>query len=62
MGTVDLHLRVAGGMIEEARIYGDFFGKLDASEIGERLSGIAYEKGLRRRLWRTLTYLIICSV
>ncbi|MBQ9932118.1 MAG: lipoate--protein ligase [Firmicutes bacterium] len=44
MGTVDLHLRVAGGMIEEARIYGDFFGKLDASEIGERLSGIAYEK------------------
>lgn len=42
-GTIDVRLRVNGGIVEEAAIYGDFFGVGDVSEVEQRLIGIRYE-------------------
>ncbi len=43
-GTVDVRLDVKKGMIENAKIYGDFFGVGDVSEIENRLIGTRYER------------------
>ncbi|WP_286231222.1 lipoate--protein ligase [Neobacillus mesonae] len=44
-GTIDVRLDVNKGFIENCKIYGDFFGVGEVSEIEERLMGIRYEKG-----------------
>lgn len=43
-GSYDVRLDVAKGMIKNVKIYGDFFGVGDISEIEERLIGTKYEK------------------
>ncbi|MFC0523532.1 lipoate--protein ligase [Pontibacillus salicampi] len=43
-GTVDVRLDVKKGIIENAKIYGDFFGVGDVSEIEDRLIGARYER------------------
>ncbi|MED4206076.1 lipoate--protein ligase [Neobacillus mesonae] len=43
-GTIDVRLDVNKGFIENCKIYGDFFGVGEVSEIEERLMGIRYEK------------------
>lgn len=43
-GTVDVRLDVKKGIIENAKIYGDFFGVGDVSDIEERLIGTRYER------------------
>ncbi|QDP39745.1 lipoate--protein ligase [Radiobacillus deserti] len=43
-GLVDIRLNVNKGMIENAKIYGDFFGVGEVSDIEERLTGIRYER------------------
>ncbi|MBL4955117.1 lipoate--protein ligase [Neobacillus sp. OS1-32] len=45
VGTIDVRLEVNKGMIENCKIYGDFFGIGDVSEIEAKLTGIRYEKG-----------------
>jgi lipoate-protein ligase A len=45
VGTIDIRLEVSKGMIENCKIYGDFFGVGDVSEIEAKLTGIRYEKG-----------------
>ncbi|PLT47338.1 lipoate--protein ligase [Paenibacillus sp. FSL W8-1187] len=42
-GTYDVRLNVASGRIEQASIYGDFFGIAEVAELEELLSGIRYE-------------------
>jgi len=44
VGHIDVRLEVVKGMIENCKIYGDFFGVGDVSEIESKLSGIRYEK------------------
>jgi len=44
IGSIDVRLEVNKGMIENCKIYGDFFGVGDVNEIEERLIGIKYEK------------------
>ncbi|KXG08352.1 Lipoate-protein ligase LplJ [Anoxybacillus sp. P3H1B] len=44
IGSIDVRLEVNKGMIENCKIYGDFFGVGDVKEIEERLTGIKYEK------------------
>ncbi|MCH6265256.1 lipoate--protein ligase [Neobacillus citreus] len=44
VGSIDVRLEVNKGIIENCKIYGDFFGVGDVSEIEQRLSGIRYEK------------------
>ncbi|PLT33810.1 lipoate--protein ligase [Bacillus sp. V5-8f] len=44
VGSVDIRLEVNKGVIENCKIYGDFFGVGDVSEIEERLKGLRYEK------------------
>ncbi|WP_026582402.1 lipoate--protein ligase [Bacillus sp. J33] len=44
VGQIDIRLNVTKGKIENCKIYGDFFGVGDVSEIENKLSGIRYEK------------------
>jgi lipoate---protein ligase len=43
-GSIDVRLEVNKGIIENCKIYGDFFGVGDVSEIEEKLTGTRYEK------------------
>jgi lipoate-protein ligase A len=44
VGQIDIRLDVTKGKIENCKIYGDFFGVGDVSEIENLLSGVKYEK------------------
>ncbi|HEY4552374.1 MAG TPA: lipoate--protein ligase [Bacillaceae bacterium] len=44
VGQIEFRLDVNKGKIEQCKIYGDFFGVGDVSDIEERLVGIRYEK------------------
>lgn len=44
IGSIDVRLEVDKGLIENCKIYGDFFGVGDVSEIENKLKGSRYEK------------------
>jgi lipoate---protein ligase len=44
VGQIDVRLDVNKGIIENCKIFGDFFGVGDVGEIEEKLSGLRYEK------------------
>ncbi|MCM3322104.1 lipoate--protein ligase [Cytobacillus kochii] len=44
VGSIDIRLNVTKGQITECKIYGDFFGVGDVTDIEEKLEGIRYEK------------------
>lgn len=44
VGSIDIRINVNKGKIKECKIYGDFFGVGDVSEIEEKLAGVRYEK------------------
>ncbi|PGV46010.1 lipoate--protein ligase [Bacillus sp. AFS037270] len=44
VGSVDVRLEVNKGKVENCKIYGDFFGVGEVSEIEKRLTGIRYER------------------
>ncbi|MGG3563528.1 lipoate--protein ligase [Neobacillus rhizosphaerae] len=44
VGSIDVRLEVNKGLIENCKIYGDFFGVGDVSDIETRLTGLRYEK------------------
>lgn len=43
-GSIDIRLEVNKGIIEEAKIFGDFFGVGDVEEIEKRLIGTKYDR------------------
>ncbi|MBT2583735.1 lipoate--protein ligase [Planococcus sp. ISL-109] len=44
VGGIDVRLQVEKGVVQEAHIYGDFFGVGDVSEIEQAISGAKYER------------------
>ncbi|WP_316571161.1 lipoate--protein ligase [Neobacillus sp. YIM B06451] len=44
IGSIDVRLEVEKGIIENCKIYGDFFGVGEVAEIEERLKGIRYDR------------------
>lgn len=44
VGQIDVRLDVDKGVIENCKIYGDFFGVGDVSDIENKLKGVRYEK------------------
>ncbi|MBT2653803.1 lipoate--protein ligase [Bacillus sp. ISL-18] len=44
VGSIDVRLEVNKGVIENCKIYGDFFGVGEVSEIERKLTGIRYDK------------------
>ncbi|WP_019153325.1 lipoate--protein ligase [Robertmurraya massiliosenegalensis] len=44
VGSIDVRLEVNKGLIENCKIFGDFFGVGDVADIEQKLSGIRYEK------------------
>ncbi|MFO7643594.1 MAG: lipoate--protein ligase [Desulfosarcina sp.] len=43
-GFIQVHLNVSGGVIQSAKIYGDFFNKLDISAVEEILKGSRHDR------------------
>ncbi|MGM0846416.1 MAG: lipoate--protein ligase [Bacillota bacterium] len=44
VGSIDIRLEVNKGLIENCKIYGDFFGVGDVSDIENKLTGLKYDK------------------
>lgn len=44
VGGIDVRLQVDKGMVQDANIYGDFFGVGDVSEIEQAIAGSKYER------------------
>lgn len=44
VGSIDIRLEVNKGKIENCKIYGDFFGVGDVTELEQKLIGVRYEK------------------
>jgi len=44
IGSVEVRLDVANGLIEKAKVYGDFFGLGEIKDVEEQLIGTRYEK------------------
>lgn len=44
VGGIDVRLQVENGTVQDASIYGDFFGVGDVSEIEEAITGVKYER------------------
>lgn len=43
-GSIDIRLEVHKGIIQECKIFGDFFGVGDVGDIEDKLSGVQYER------------------
>ena len=43
-GSIDVRLKVKNGIIEDSKIYGDFFGVYDVSLLQDKLNGQKYDK------------------
>ncbi|MFJ8267418.1 lipoate--protein ligase [Peribacillus asahii] len=44
VGSIDIRLEVNKGIIENCKIYGDFFGVGEVKDIEQKLTGVRYEK------------------
>lgn len=49
-GSIDLRLEIKGGLIEDAKIYGDFFGTEDVSLLQDKLKGKRYDRSALEEL------------
>jgi len=54
VGTFDVRLQVEEGVIAEAAIFGDYFGRGDSAEVAERLAGTRYDAASLRELTDSL--------
>lgn len=54
VGTFDVRLQVEEGVIAEAAIFGDYFGRGDSAEVAERLAGTRYDATALRELTDSL--------
>ncbi|RKL68627.1 lipoate--protein ligase [Salipaludibacillus neizhouensis] len=43
-GTIDIRINVSKGQITDCKIYGDFFGIGDVTDVQEKLTSVKYEK------------------
>lgn len=43
-GSVDVRLHIVKGIIQESKIFGDFFGVGDVSDIEDKLNGVRYDR------------------
>jgi len=48
-GTLEMNLEVKKGVIKEAKIYGDFFGSKDVTEVEEMLKGSQHDQDILRK-------------
>lgn len=44
IGSIDIRLNVKNGFIESCKIYGDFFGLGEISDVENRITGVKYDK------------------
>lgn len=43
-GSVDIRFNVVNGLIQDTKVYGDFFGTQDVALLQEKLNGVRYDK------------------
>ncbi|MBB5173992.1 lipoate-protein ligase A [Texcoconibacillus texcoconensis] len=53
-GSVDIRLNVSRGVIQDCKIYGDFFGVGDISDVEEALKGVKHERQAIRQAFDQL--------
>lgn len=54
VGTFDVRLQVEDGVIKEAAVYGDYFGRGDSAEVAAKLAGTRYDEASLAALADTL--------
>jgi len=62
VGSVDIRLEVNRGIIENCKIYGDFFGVGEVADIERKLTGTRYEKEAISRYWMRSMFVIILAM
>ena len=55
-GNIQVHLNVTDGIIQKARIYGDFFNKSEISEIEELMSGIQHQETALKERFKSINF------
>ncbi len=50
IGSIEVHLNVSNGVIQEVKIFGDFFGLGDIKDVEELLTGQRYEKETLKKI------------
>lgn len=54
IGSIEVHLDVADGLIDDAKIYGDFFGLGNIADVEQALIGQKYEKASLEKMVDTI--------
>ncbi|MNJ60343.1 Lipoate-protein ligase LplJ [compost metagenome] len=49
VGIIDLRMNIKDGHIQDIKIYGDFFGVGDVTDIEDKLRGVRHEEGAVRK-------------
>lgn len=45
VGGIEVRLKISNGIIDDAKVFGDFFGTKDVSELESLLKGLKYDRG-----------------
>ncbi|BAO06307.1 MULTISPECIES: lipoate--protein ligase [Enterococcus] len=54
IGSIEVHLNVSEGIIEDVKIFGDFFGLGDIKDVEQVLTGIKYDKATLQEAVETI--------
>ncbi|MEC3942262.1 lipoate--protein ligase [Enterococcus mundtii] len=54
IGSIEVHLNVSEGIIEDVKIFGDFFGLGDIKDVEQVLTGIKYDKATLQEVVETI--------
>ncbi|MDA9462492.1 Lipoate-protein ligase A [Enterococcus mundtii 3F] len=54
IGSIEVHLNVSEGIIEEVKIFGDFFGLGDIKDVEQVLTGLKYDKATLQEAVETI--------
>lgn len=53
-GSVEVRLEIKNGVINDAKIFGDFFGTKDVDDLVERLRGLRYDKDYVQKMLKNI--------
>lgn len=55
-GSIDIRLNVQNGVIKECKIFGDFFGKNNITELEDKLKGVNFKEDSVRELLNSVNF------
>jgi len=54
IGSIEVHLNVSHGLIDDVKIFGDFFGLGEIKDVEEKLIGQRYDKSVLSDVVKTI--------